>query len=345
MTTSLTSLVDSAIVVDMVACNSPGAEMAPISNGVSFEPFIQHYIDAGVTWASLTVSADTLHSIEMHVKLIAASRNYILRRPEKFVLVNTVDDILKAKQEGKLGLNFNFQGTNALLGDLNMVETYRHLGVGHMLMVYNQKNLVGDGCHEKTDAGLSRYGEHLIQEMNQVGMIVDASHTGYRTTMDMFEVSTAPVIFSHSNPRALADHQRNIQDEQIKACAKTGGVVGINGVGIFLSEQKNDISADMIAQHIDYVAQLVGAKHVGLGLDFIGDLSPMQIQSCQAEIRDNPEMYPPTSGYSHKDPLLFSSPKVIPDVANNLFVRGYSESDVRGILGENFLRVCREVWL
>lgn len=337
------AVISDAIIVDMLAANAPLNPVYPLPGVSNFDEFIQHYIDAGITWTSLTVSADMVQSIEATLKVIAAGRDYILRRPDKFIFVETVDDILQAKREGKLGLNFNFQGTNPLLGDLNLVETYRRLGVGHMLMAYNQKNMVGDGCHEQTDAGLSRYGERLIAEMNRVGMIVDATHTGYRTTMDMFEVSSAPVIFSHSNPCALVDHERCIQDEQIKACAKTNGVVGISGVGLFLSDRCDDISADKIFQHIDYVSQLVGPQHVGFGLDFVGDATPLQLEIGKAIFKASADTYPESGGYN-TSPLVFAPPGVIAEVTDCLLASGYNDADIRSILGGNFLRVCREVW-
>lgn len=331
------------VIIDMMAANAPLHPVYPVPGINNFDEFIQHYIDAGITWTSLTISADMVQSIEMTLKVIAAGRDYILRHSDKFVFIDTIEDITRAKHEGKLGLNFNFQGTNPLLGDLHLVETYRRLGVGHMLMAYNQKNMVGDGCHEKTDAGLSRYGERLIREMNRVGMIVDATHTGYRTTMDMFMVSSKPVIFSHSNPRGLIDHDRCIRDDQIKACAETGGVVGISGVGLFLSDQRNNISPGIIARHIDYVAQLVGPQHVGFGLDFVGYPTSLQIEMGNAIFKASADTYPVRGGYND-GPMVFAPPAVIPETADCLLTMGYSDAAVRGILGENFLRICREVW-
>ena len=130
-------------------------------------------------------------------------------------------------------------------------------------MAYNKKNLVGDGCHERTDAGLSLYGIDLVEEMNRVGMLVDCSHTGYRTSMEVMEISTRPVVFSHSNPRSLWEHDRNIRDEQALACAATGGLVGVVGVGIFMGE--NDASTDALLRQIDFYAELIGPEHIGSG--------------------------------------------------------------------------------
>ena len=246
-----------------------------------------------------------------------------------------------------MALNFNFQGSNSLLGDLNMVETYRRLGVGHMLLAYNHQTMAGEGCHEQNGSGLSQFGERLVREMNRVGMIVDASHTGYRTTMDLFEVSSSPVIFSHSNANALVDHERNIRDDQIKACAKTGGVIGINGLSLFLSESGIDFSSETIANHIDYMAQLVGAQHVGFGLDYVGGNSHQptteEIERNMAFFKANTQNYPESGRYA-KAPLNFAQPGVISEVTEALVRKGYGDADIRGILGENFMRVCSEVW-
>src|SRR5690606_16000592 len=162
-----------------------------------------------------------------------------------------------------LAIVFHFQGTNPFGRDLGMVEVFYRLGIRHALMAYNQKNAVGDGCHERTDGGLTRFGLALVREMNRVGMLVDCSHSGYRTTMD---ASEAPVTCSPPNARALADPQRTSRDDQAKACAATGGVIGVNGIGIFLGG--NEVSADALFRHIDYFVQLVGPQHVGLGLDY-----------------------------------------------------------------------------
>ncbi len=194
---------------------------------------LERAVAHGCTLVSLTIAADR-NGLADTIQAIAGKRAYFLANSDKYALVDTFADVERAKRDGKLAIVFHFQGTNPVEGDLNMVETYHQLGIRHMLMAYNCKNLVGDGCTERTDDGLSRFGVALIEEMNRVGMIVDATHTGYRTTMDMFEVSTDPVIFSHSNPSALWDIPRNIKDDQIKASVKSGGVICVNGVDIFL---------------------------------------------------------------------------------------------------------------
>jgi len=330
------TLADDTVVVDMLAPGAPFTYVYKTREG--FESFVSHYVEAGVTWASFTAAMDTELSIELTMKYLARARRYFMDQPDRFVFIETADDVHRAKREGKLAVNFNFQGTNPLQGDLYMVEVYRRLGVGHMLMAYNEKNLVGDGCHERTDSGLSRWGIALVAEMNRVGMVVDITHTGYRTSMEVCDVSTAPVIHSHSNPKALFDHPRNVPDDQIEACARTGGVIGISGVGIFLSEAGDDVSADIILRSIDYAVQLVGPEHVGLGLDYVDDNDILV-----AIMMQNATRFPSEGGYA-PGYYHFASPKVIADLADGMLQMGYSDAEVRGILGENWLRVVREVW-
>ena len=164
---------------------------------------------SGVGFVSLTLASDVESQAEV-VKTIGHVRREIALEPERLQLIDDVDDILAARHADRLTLSFDLQGTNALAGNLDMVELFYRLGVRHMLLAYNKKNFVADGCHERTDCVLSIFGVELVGEMNRVGMMVDCSHTGYRNSTEAMEVSNQPVIFSHSNPRALWDHERNI---------------------------------------------------------------------------------------------------------------------------------------
>ncbi|MCW5668511.1 MAG: membrane dipeptidase [Hydrogenophaga sp.] len=288
----------------------------------------------GYTCVSLTMATDE-ESLEATTQAIAHERAHILSRPDLYVLVETTDDVRRAKAQDKLAVAMHFQGTNALARNLHMVEAYYRLGIRHMLMAYNQKNAVGDGCHELTDAGLSRFGRDLVAEMNRVGMLVDVSHTGYRTSMDVIAASTQPVVFTHSNPKALWDHPRNITNDQAKASAATGGVVGVNGVGIFMGD--NDASTEALYRLVAYYRDLIGAEHVGLGVDFSFDT-----ESIIRKARSSAAQYPSGGGYDKE--LAFVQPEQVADLANLLLRRGFSAREVEGILGENWLRVTSQVW-
>lgn len=295
----------------------------------------ERYRRSGFTFVSLT-AADDINWIGDTVQYISAEARRIVAQPDTLVLVRSVADIERAKREGKLALGFHFQGTNPFQGNLAMVEVYYRLGVRHALLAYNQKNLVGDGCHERTDGGLSRYGLALMVEMNRVGMLVDCTHSGYRTTMEAMEASSAPCIFSHSVARALNDHERNIWDEQIVACAGTGGVIGVNGIG-FLINADGRATTEAICRHIDYIARLVGPRHIAIGIDFVIDDEQMQAFFQENKMTMYPNGYP-------APPWEYWPPESLGELTEALVRRGYSDSDVLGILGENFLRVARQVW-
>jgi membrane dipeptidase len=267
------------------------------------------------------------------MKVLAGFRAWLQQRPEQYVLVDTVADITRAKREGKLAIAFDLEGMNALDGNADMVNVYYELGVRQMLFAYNLNNLAGGGCHD-TDTGLTAFGRAAIREMNRVGMLVDCSHTAYRTTMEAMEASQAPVIFSHSCAKALWKHGRNITDEQIKACAKTGGVIGINGIGNFLG--KNDISSATFVDHVAHVASLVGAEHVGVSLDYAFDA-----ENVDDLVAGNSKYWPQAE---YQTASLYLPPEQLPEITETLLQRGFSEKDVAGILGANFLRVAQQVW-
>jgi len=267
---------------------------------------------------------------------LAAYRRWILLHDDRFVLAGSVEDILRAKQQARLAVSFDIEGMNALNGDLNMVGVYHALGVRQMLFAYNLNNQAAGGCHD-TDIGLTDFGRAIVGEMNRLGMIVDCSHASYRTTMDIMAQSTIPVVFSHSNPIAICDHERNIRDEQIKACADTGGVIGINGMGIFLGD--NDVSNDTLLRHIRYVAELVGIEHVGLGFDF----SPDTGLDIGTILSSRPDFWPDGQRYDTPG-IKHAGPSQLPGLVACLNEQGFSDSQIRGVLGENFRRVAATAW-
>ena len=220
--------------------------------------------DADVNYVSINVGFDVI-DWQTTFRTLVAYRYRLVELAEFVSIISSVEDILTAKREKKLAVSFDIEGANALDGDLAMVSALHDLGVRQMLLAYNLGNMAAGGCHD-IDAGLTTFGREVVKEMNQVGMIVDCSHVSHRASIEMMEISSQPVVFTHSNPVAIWPHGRNILDDQIRKCAVTGGVVGINGMGIFLGE--NDTSDRVYADHACYVADLVGPAHVGIGLDY-----------------------------------------------------------------------------
>ena len=291
---------------------------------------------AGFGLVSLTLGGDKTFGPEAALANISKAFAVVAKNPDLYVLVQKIEDVDRARKEGKLAITINFQGTNVLANDLGMVEVFYRLGVRHMLMAYNQKNLVGDGCAERTDAGLSRFGLAMIKEMNRVGMLVDGTHTGYRTSMEAMEASTSPSIFSHCCAYAVFPHYRNIKDDQIRKCAETGGVIGVNGLGEFIDDM--EATSESMFRHLDHIVSLVGTKHAGIGLDYVKDVA-----GFWKYVDDNPEAWPDNNGKANRH-TKFVQPEQIEDLAELMCRKNYSEADIRGILGGNFYRVCKQVW-
>ena len=206
--------------------------------------------DSGVNYISINVGFDVM-DWQQTLATLAAYRHWLLNQQENFKLVGSIADIADARAHRKLAVSFDIEGMNALNDDIHMLGVYHALGVRQMLFAYNLNNQAAGGCHDD-DIGLSRFGREIVHEMNLLGIIVDCSHAAYRTTMDIMAETVKPVVFSHSNPTAVCEHQRNIRDDQIKACAQTDGVIGVNGMGIFLGN--NNSANETLIRHIAYLS-------------------------------------------------------------------------------------------
>lgn len=321
------ALHDSALVWDNHAC-------LPMGKVAEFAPQIRRFTQSGANVVAINIG-DSNIPLETQMRVAAEMRAFIAAHPTEFVLALTVADIHRAKREGKLAIFFDVEGGYAMGEQLSILQFYYDIGVRWMLMVYNSKNAIGYGVHDPEDHGLTPFGYQVIAEMDRIGMVKCCTHTGYRTARDVLAASKKPVIFSHSNPRKLRDHPRNIPDDLIQGAARTGGVVCINGVGIFLGD--NDIRTETVANHIDYVVQLIGADHVGIGLDYVFDMEEMD-----ASLEQNAHIFP--AGFGYKPGIKFVAPEQLPELTETLLKRRYAEDDVRKILGGNLLRVAEAVW-
>ncbi len=297
-----------------------------------FLPQLERLRSAGVTVAGMNVGYGE-HGIEAHVRMLAHFRAWIKARPDRYLLVERVADVALAKASGRLGIFFDIEGANAVEDQLSTIPLYYDLGVRWMLIAYNRNNRAGGGCLDD-DGGLTAFGHAIVAEMNRVGMVPCCSHTGKRTVLEVIAASSTPVIFSHSNPRALWDHPRNVDDDVILACAQRGGVVGINGVGAFHA----DVASVTFARAIDYVAQLAGVDHVGLGLDYVFDQ-----EELKAAFATTPHLFG-EDAKRYPSGCPFVAPEQIPEITEALSGMGYSDDELRKILGLNWLRIARDVW-
>lgn len=299
----------------------------------SFLPQLSRHKAAGFDAVMVNVGFGEMGP-EAHLKMLASLRDWFASRPSDYVLIDTAEDIDRARASNRLAVGFDIEGANAVGDQLSLVQRYHDLGVRWMLLAYNQGNRVGGGCQDD-DAGLTTFGRELIAEMEHVGMQLCLSHTGHRTAGEALAIATRPVIFSHSNCAALHPHPRNIPDELIRACAATGGVVGINGVGIFLG--KNDVSSETYARHVDHVVQLVGPAHVSIALDYVFDIGELD-----EYMRTMRHTFPPGLGYELG--ARFLPPEQVGDIVETLQSWGYADHDLKAILGGNLMRLARETW-
>ncbi|MGE0752791.1 dipeptidase [Pseudorhodoplanes sp.] len=335
----------SASAIDPLKLHEDAIVIDAVSPLIRTRKYIELCIKGGFTCVAPTIASS--QSSNYALKSLADWHRYLDVTPN-VILAKTAADIERAKREKKFSVLFHFQGTDPFDDDLNLVEAYRELGVRMVQLAYNVKNRVGDGCTERTDCGLSDFGVRLIQRLNQSRMIVDCTHTGYRTTMEAMEVSTAPVVFSHSNSKSVYKHQRNITDEQAKAAAKTGGLVGVNIVPYFIIP-KGRPSMDQFCAHIDHYVKLIGIDHVGIGFDYFDGQQPFASdEKAMAIWRENIE----TGRWSregwpeppHYYPEGLDTPEHMRNLTKALVARGYNSEDTKKILGGNWMRVFRTVF-
>ncbi len=234
------------------------------------------------------------------------------------MLASTAEDVEKAKKEDKVAGVIGLEGAESVEGDLSLLRMFYRLGVRLLTVAWSRRNRAADGVYEtRTGGGLTNFGLQLVKECNRLGIMVDVSHLSPAGVRDVLEVSSAPVIASHSNAHALCPHPRNLTDEQLVAVARKGGVIGVTFVPAFISEERQEASLEKLLDHIDHIVHIAGIDHVGLGSDFDGFPPP-----------------PPTG---------LEDVTCLPAITAGLVERGYSEDNVRKVLGGNLLRVFRQV--
>ncbi|MFC0169867.1 dipeptidase [Pseudoduganella danionis] len=299
---------------------------------------VQRLHAAGVNYVSLNVGAD-MNPLTQIMSVIAGYRATIAANPDRYALVASVDDIIQAAADGKIAISFDLEGALPLLEQPEMIPLYARLGVRQIHFAYNRNNSVADGCHD-LPRGLTPLGHSMVAAVNDAGILMDCAHTGRLCSLDIMSASSQPVIFSHANPYTLVPHGRNITDEQIRACAATGGVVCVSGLSWFLGQEHP--TADDVARHVAYVADLVGVSHAGIGLD---------ICFTQPELDDTPPgdfdpsyWWPASAGYSAERAPTFTPPEVWRQLPAALRKVGLSESEAELVLGRNMMRVAQQVW-
>ncbi len=263
---------------------------------------------------------------------------------DRIAPVRSVDDLHAIKKAGKVGMILGTQGLACLGTNMRYIWVLHQLGIRIMQLTYNERNALGSGCMEPTDDGLTRFGQQAIEEMNRLGIVLDLSHGGHRTSLEAIEHSIKSSTFTHVGVRALREHPRNVTDEQIRAVAKSGGVVGLCPHSIMVEKERGKHpTVDDYLDHIDYVVQLVGIDHAGVGTDnFQYDTFYSRWRRTLFE-QTFPTFF---GGYGmhQKHAEGFRTWSDWPNLTAKLLERGYNEDEVQKILGGNFARVFREVW-
>lgn len=304
----------------------------------------QWWIEGGVTVAAPSVNVgDNIRDTTRHLGLWF---RYLRQNQDRLLLVTTVEDIYRAKREGKLGILFHFQNTLPFERELDMLEVYYRLGVRVIQLAYNEKNHVGNGCEERSDDGLSNFGIRALQEMNRLGIVIDCAHTGLRTTLEALEVSGRPVVISHGNARTVCDNDRNLPDDLIKAVALQGGLMGLNGFPSFVKRGTDQPTVDDLVDHAVHICGLTGsADHLAVGIDYYQNMfgvvkdeaaARRRYDELVAAGRWNPRNYPPPP---HHYPKGIETPGTLYNLTDALIRRGFSDGDVAKILGHNWIRV------
>ncbi|HEY2291779.1 MAG TPA: membrane dipeptidase [Thermoanaerobaculia bacterium] len=335
---------DKAILID--ALGGPGGS----GDGALTAAQIADVRSSGLTAVNLTVGAlgSGADVFEATFKTIGAWEREIDAHPDVLMRIKSAADLARAKESRRLGIIYGFQDATPLGDDPGRVELFSRFGVKIIQLTYNRRNLLGDGCLEPANAGLSRLGQQVVERMNGLGVLVDLSHCGHRTTLDGIAASKKPVAVTHAGCAAIADLPRNKTDEELRRLADKGGVMGIYFMP-FLRTKGQPTAADLI-RHIEHAVDVAGEDHVGLGTDggISGiELTPEFIQRHRENVQERRRQGISAPG-EEEDVYTFlpdlNTPRRFETLATMLRERGHSPTRIEKILGGNFARLFREVW-
>ena len=297
--------------------------------------------DGGVTAVNATIAIwDGFESTLDH---IADWLGWFERYGELIRPVHAVSDILAAKQEGRSGVILGWQNASPVENRLDRLLLFHRLGVRIIQLTYNERNLLGDGCYERTDVGLSRFGQDAVREMGRLGILIDLSHCGDLTTLEAIEFSERPVAITHANARSQHDHPRNKTDEAIRALVARGGVIGANAFPGFFPKGW-EATLDDYLDAIDYLVQMVGIDHVAIGTDFSQEQPRAFWEWIFASQGTRPAAQLPPAPEPYRHLRGLSDAGELPNLAVGLLRRGYPPAGVQKVLGANWLRLLEEVW-
>lgn len=325
---------DQAIVIDGLNVSNWNSQavFASLSNGgvTAFNATI-------ATWENYRQTLDEIQT------WLARYEEYI----DTLMPIHTAADIRRAKETGKVGVILGFQNATPIENDLGHLAVFHALGVRIIQLSFHERSLLADGCYESANGGLSNFGRDAIREMNRLGILIDLSHVGEQSTLEAIEHSEKPVAVTHANCKGYFDRPRNKTDEAVRMLAERGGVVGATAICSFLKTQFESTLDDFL-DAIDDMVQRIGPDHVGFGIDFTQDqprsfwryIGSQQGTSYPAVFQDPNVHWEEFKLY----PDDLATPDELPNLATGLQRRGYSDDEIAGILGGNWLRLLDQVW-
>ena len=265
----------------------------------------------------------------------------LFRRFDDLIMpVHDGEDIVAAKRNGKTGIILGFQNCSPIEDELAMVEILQRLGVRVMQLTYNNQSLLGAGCYESEDAGITRFGREVIREMNRVGMIIDMSHSAERTTLEAIELSDRPIAITHANPSSFHPALRNKSDAVMRALAETGGMLGFSLYPFHLKDG-GDCTLEAFCDMAWDAAELMGVDHVGIGSDMCRNWDYRTLEWMRSGRWTFEADYGEGSAAQKSwpaQPPWFRTPADMPNLTAGLLARGFAETDVAKIMGGNWLR-------
>jgi membrane dipeptidase len=333
----IAALYKNAIVIDSLC--APFVDTDPPKDDV-----LATVRQSGITAINYTVSLPTF---EDTIGNIAFVEMLVEQHPDTFLIVRKYSDIVRAKRENKIGIMPGFQYTAFLEENPERIEMFRQLGVRIMQLTYNNRSIFGDGCLEPGNAGLSKAGIAAVKKMNDLGVALDLSHSGYRTTSDGIAESKKPVLISHSGCAAVYAHPRNKPDEILKALADRGGYFGVYLMPYVVASPTVP-TRDHVLDHLVHALNVCGADHVGIGSDGSIQktiLTPEQKANFDQDIAQRKKLgigAPGEDRYPYVPDL--NGPDHMEVIAVELAKRGQPAAVIEKVLGANFQRVIGEIW-
>jgi membrane dipeptidase len=304
--------------------------------------FWEGWDEAGVDVAHVTIGAfgERTFTYDNAIRDLGLFQERFERLSDRLLKITSASDLDRARREEKRGVILGFQNATHFGDDLSKLELFHRLGVRVVQLTYNSRNLLGDGCTERNPAGLSSFGVEVVRRMNELGVMVDVSHCGEATSLDAIEVSERPVAVTHATARSVFAHDRGKSDALIRAIGERGGYFGVVVVPFFLTDRA-EITLDDWLRHVEHVVGLAGPHHVGIGTDWGQELPPKMNEILNAEMWRLG--FRPEHGVDWAATVDgYRSWRDWPNLTAALVSAGYSDDEIRGFLGGNFVRVFRE---